>query len=329
MKFTVLIPLYNKAAFIGCTLDSVLAQSCQDFEILVVDDGSCDGGDQVLAQVRDSRLRLVRQANAGVSAARNRGIREARGDWVVFLDADDWLHPEFLAGLVHAQKCCPQAQIVATDFLRCPHTDTDWPPRWQLPAGKPDVERITDLPLRWIHGPTFCCSSVAVRRSTLQAMQPCFPVGESVGEDLDLWFRLAEQSPLALVRSPLAAYRVELPGSLSAQARPTTIPPFMQRMRQRALSGQLTPQQSRSTLRLVAQQHITLARQAIGAGQRGMSLRWLMLGRDACWSQRWWVTLTMALLFPARWVSRWQHWRVRRASPSPRFDPPETSTVMP
>ncbi|MEY3460952.1 MAG: hypothetical protein RLZZ03_605, partial [Pseudomonadota bacterium] len=203
MKFTVLIPLYNKAAFIGCTLDSVLAQSCQDFEILVVDDGSTDGGDQLLAQVRDSRLRLVRQANAGVSAARNRGIREAQGDWVVFLDADDWLHPEFLAGLAHAQRCCPQAQIVATDFLRCPHTDTNWPPRWQLPAGKPDVERITDLPLRWIHGPTFCCSSVAVRRSTLQAMQPCFPVGESVGEDLDLWFRLTEKSPLALVRSPL------------------------------------------------------------------------------------------------------------------------------
>ena len=254
MKFTVLIPLYNKAAFIGCTLDSVLAQSCQDFEILVVDDGSTDGGDQLLAQVQDSRLRLVRQANAGVSAARNRGIREARGDWVVFLDADDWLHPEFLAGLAHAQKCCPQAQIVATDFLRCPHTETNWPPRWQLPAGKPDVERITDLPLRWIHGPTFCCSSVAVRRSTLQAMQPCFPVGESVGEDLDLWFRLTEKSPLALVRSPLAAYRVELQGSLSAQARPTAIPPFMQRMRQRALSGQLTPQQSRSALQLVAQQ---------------------------------------------------------------------------
>ena len=327
MKFTVLIPLYNKAPFIGCTLASVLAQSCQDFEIVVVDDGSTDGGDQLPADVADSRLRLIRQANAGVSAARNRGIVEARGDWVVFLDADDWLHPEFLAGLAHAQKCCPQAPIVATDFLRCPHTGANWPPRWQLPAGKPDVERITDLPLRWIHGPTFCCSSVAVRRSTLLAMQPCFPVGETVGEDLDLWFRLAEKSPLALVRSPLAAYRVELPGSLSAQAKPTTIPPFMQRMRQRALSGQMTQQQSRSALQLVAQQQVSLARLAIAAGQRLEALLWLQRGRDAMASKRWWLTLAMALLFPARWVSRWQQWRVNRASPSVHSETPETRTV--
>jgi hypothetical protein len=59
-----------------------------------------------------------------------------------------------------------------------------------------------------------------------------------------------------------------------------------------------------------------------------MSLRWLMLGRDACWSFRWWVTLGMALLFPGRWVSRWQQWRVRRASPSPDFETSETRTVL-
>ena len=327
MKFTVLIPLYNKAAFVGCTLDSVLAQSCRDFEILIVDDGSTDGGDRLLANITDQRLRLIRQANAGVSAARNRGIAEARGDWVVFLDADDWLHPEFLAGLELAQKCCYQAQIVATDFLRCPHTETDWPPRWQLPAGKPDIERITDLPRRWIHGATFCCSSVAVRRSTLQAMQPCFPVGESVGEDLDLWFRLAEQSAVALVRSPLAAYRVELQGSLSSQARPVCIPPFMQRMRQRALSGQLTPQQSRSALRLVAQQQVSLARLAVAAGQRLEALRWLLRGRGAVASKRWWLTWAMAIIFPPGWVSRWQAWRMRRTNPSPPLEHPESRTV--
>ena len=327
MKFTVLIPLYNKAAFIGCTLDSVLAQSCQDFEILVVDDGSTDGGDRLLAQVQDSRLRLIRQANAGVSAARNRGIREARGDWVVFLDADDWLRPEFLAGLAWAQTQCPQAHFVATDFLSCPHTDTDWPPRWQLPASPPQVERIDDLAARWVDGPTLCCSSVAARRSLLMAMQPCFPVGESLGEDLDLWFRLAEKSPLALVRSPLAAYRVALHGSLSTLARPMGIPPFMQRIRQRALSGQLTPQQSRSALRLVAQQQVSLARQSISLGQRLAGLHWLLRGRDAIASKRWWLTLAMAMLFPGGWVSRWQAWRMRRTHPSPPLEHPESRTV--
>jgi hypothetical protein len=159
------------------------------------------------------------------------------------------------------------------------------------------------------------------------AMQPCFPVGESLGEDLDLWFRLAEKSPLALVRSPLAAYRVALNGSLSTLARPMGIPPFMQRIRQRALSGQLTPQQSRSALRLVAQQQVSLARQSISLGQRLAGLHWLLRGRDAIASKRWWLTLAMAMLFPGGWVSRWQAWRMRRTHPSPPLEHPESRTV--
>jgi hypothetical protein len=101
----------------------------------------------------------------------------------------------------------------------------------------------------------------------------------------------------------------------------------MQRMRQRALSGQMTPQQSRSALQLVAQQQVSLARLAIAAGQRLEALLWLQRGRDAMTSKRWWLTLAMALLFPARWVTRWQQWRVNRASPSPHFETPETRTV--
>jgi glycosyltransferase involved in cell wall biosynthesis len=319
MKFTVLSPLYNKAPYIRCTLDSVLAQRCTDFEILVIDDGSTDGGDKLVETMAealtDQRLRLIRQANAGVSAARNLGIAQARGDWVSFLDADDWQHPDFLAALERAQTACPEAKTVATDFLRVPHTEGSWPPPWRADAHASEIERITDLPARWVDSPTVCSSAIAARRDLLLAMQPCFPIGESVGEDLDLWFRLAEKAPLALVRSPLAAYRIAVQGSLTTQHAPSVVPPFLRRLRERALSGDFTPTQRRSALWMVAQHEVTLARFAIIRGQRLLGLRWLSRGRHAMRGRRWWMTLAMSVLFPNQWVRHWEHWRVQRTSP--------------
>ncbi len=315
MKFTVLIPLYNKAPYIRCTLDSVLAQSCTDFEILVIDDGSTDGGDKIVEGLANDRIRLIRQANAGVSAARNRGIALARGEWISFLDADDWQHPDFLAALVLAQAACPDAQTVATDFLRVPHTEGAWPPHWQVDAGQPEIECITDLPARWVHSPSVCSSAIAARRDLLQSMQPCFPLGESVGEDLDLWFRLAEKSPIALVRVPLAAYRVAVQGSLTTQHTAAMFPPFLRRLRDRATSGMLTPTQRHSALWMVAQHQVTLARVAIMRGQRLLGLRWLYRSRHAMRGRRWWVTLAMAIFFPNQLVQHWESWRVQRTSP--------------
>ncbi len=315
MKFTVLIPLYNKAAYIRNTIDSVLAQTFTDFEILVIDDGSTDAGARVVEDFSDGRIQLIHQRNAGVSAARNRGIAEARGDWVAFLDADDWLHPGFLTALVLAQTACPEAQTVATDFLRFPHTQGAWPPRWPLPSGQPEIERITDLSARWMQGPSLCASTVAVRRDLLQSMQPCFPVGESVGEDLDLWFRLSEKTPIALVHLPLAAYREAVPGSLSTEHKISNVPPFFERIRSRALSGQLTPAQRHSALWLVAQHEVTLARMAVVAGERALGLRWLLRGRHAARGRRWWLTLAMTLFFSRHLVSRWQTWRIQSNRP--------------
>lgn len=322
MKFSVVIPLYNKERFIACTLQSVLAQTCTDFELIVVDDGSTDRGPEVVAACADPRVRLLRQRNAGVAVARNRGIAQARGEWVAFLDADDWLHPRYLATLEQVQKACPEADTVATGLAFIAHDERQWPPPWPVPDSDPEIEVITCLPARWMQGPTLSSSSTAVRRSRLLQMQPCFPPGETQGEDLDLWFRLSECAPIALAHVPLAAYRIELAGSLSAGHRAQVLPPFLLRLRERALHGPMRPNWRHATLRLVAQHELTHARLCLAHGQRRQAWRWLWQAHHALDHKRWWGTALLCLL-PAAWSRQLQRWREQRGRPELALTDPD------
>ncbi|MCM1109242.1 MAG: glycosyltransferase family 2 protein [Clostridium sp.] len=91
MRLSIIIPLYNKETFIANTLESVLSSCFDDFEVLVVNDGSTDRSQYIVEQIKDSRLRLINKPNEGVSATRNRGINEAKGDYICLIDADDIL----------------------------------------------------------------------------------------------------------------------------------------------------------------------------------------------------------------------------------------------
>lgn len=322
VRFSIVIPLYNKAPYVRCTVESALAQTFTDLEVIVIDDGSSDGGAELLASIDDPRLRVVRQANAGVSRARNRAISLARGEWVAFLDADDWKHPDFLASLVAAQESHPQVDAVATRYVNFQDSDGTPIPMCPVPAGPFEIELITDLPSRWMTGPTFMTSSVAVRTTRLRQMQPCFPPGESFGEDLDLLFRVAEQTAIALIHAPLVAYRVDAQGSLTTQYR-QTVPPFLERMRARALSGAMSTTQSKSALRFVAQLKLDLAREALGAGRRLESLRWLIDAHHASSSKRWWLTAMMVLVWPSNLVRRYL--ARARTGDAPVASPPASS----
>ena len=98
-KISVIIPVYNNAVYLPQCLDSLLSQSFQDYECIIVDDGSNDGSDIICNdyQKKDSRLRVFHINNQGVSHARNFGIEKAKGEWISFIDSDDWIEPNYLS----------------------------------------------------------------------------------------------------------------------------------------------------------------------------------------------------------------------------------------
>ena len=116
-KVTVIIPLYNKEMYIAETLDSVFAQTFQDFELIVVNDGSTDNSLKIVESYsHDSRLHIITQTNHGLSATRNRGIREANTELLAFLDADDTWGPEFLETVCRLYDLYPDAGFYGTAF---------------------------------------------------------------------------------------------------------------------------------------------------------------------------------------------------------------------
>lgn len=196
MKISIVIPLYQKAAYIGRALESVLAQSHADFELIVVDDGSTDGGAEVVRSCADPRVRLLSQANCGASAARNRGVGEATSELIAFLDADDEWEPDFLETVISLYDRYPQASVFGTAW-RLVYADREVVmPNFhgRLPvAGEMGVidyfgGRAGNSPLH--------SSGVMVKKSALAASGG-FPEDIAYGEDHDTWIRMALRYPIA------------------------------------------------------------------------------------------------------------------------------------
>lgn len=207
--FTVVMPLFNKAAFIEATLASIAAQTFGDYEVVVVDDGSTDSG-PTLVEAAGNRVRLLRQHNAGPGLARNAGIAAAKGEWIAFLDADDLWRPDHLQTFADMIGACPAADLVATGFSRGEGLEA-------VSAGSTVGPRYIDFfkehQLIWT-------SAVAVRRTALVAE----PFGAAwPGEDVELWIRLALNHRFAVHPARTAVYVQRTGGamdSLTAAATP-------------------------------------------------------------------------------------------------------------
>ena len=185
---SVIIPLYNKEREIGDTLRSVLAQTLQPTEIVVVDDGSTDGSADAVRAIASPLVKLVTQANAGVCAARNRAIAESAGDLIALLDADDTWEPGFLA-----------CGIYSTAFNIVSHDG-------RFPAPTPTERGVVadffrDSAHRYISIP----SASAVPRAVFETVGG-FPEGMKIGEDLYMWIKIARRYKVCFSPKPLANY---------------------------------------------------------------------------------------------------------------------------
>lgn len=205
---TVVIPCYNAALTIGEALDSAFSQAGAECRIVVVDDASTDGTcEAVRAHAAAERIELVRmERNSGPAAARNRGVAQARGEWVAFLDGDDVWLPGKLALQRKLAEANPEVALWCGGTVR-----------WQ--AGAAPAAAPADAGFRRIelsefafHNPV-ATSTVLVRRSALEQTGG-FDESFRGPEDYDLWMRIAADRPLAETDAALTGYRY-VPGSLS------------------------------------------------------------------------------------------------------------------
>ena len=202
---TVIVPLFNCARYIERSLRSILRQSFQNFEIIVVDDGSTDGGGGIATAFDDSRIKVVRQDNMGVSAARNKGISVGQGEFCAFLDADDEWEIEFLEAVVNLSRIYPKAGIYGTGYKMM------FPDGPVVDVTAMEASRniksllIRDYFTRANGGSLINSSGVMIPRKIFNEIGT-FKVGEHYGEDLEMWARIALRYPIGYDTRILTTY---------------------------------------------------------------------------------------------------------------------------
>ncbi len=212
MRFSVIMPLYNKAPYVAKAIRSVLAQTFSDYELVIVDDGSKDVSGNIAEKLiaGNAHCRLIRQENAGVSVARNNGVAASQGDYLCFLDADDWWEPSFLEEMEKLIEEFPDAGIYGTNYTIVNET------KHKTRVARIGVEEgfekgyinycqaysmTLNMPL-WT-------GAVCVPRQVFVEMRG-FPEGIKLGEDFLLWIRIVLNYKVVFLNKPLAFYNQDV-----------------------------------------------------------------------------------------------------------------------
>ncbi len=199
---SVVIPLYNKSSTVMDAVASAVAQDLGDVEVIVIDDGSIDDGGERIRGLRHPRVSFLHQENAGVSAARNRGVLAANAPWVAFLDADDVWEPQHLSALLQTAISHPVAAVFANTKV-AGLTSTK-------PLLKPGIraQQLTDyFAFALAHGGYPNMTSATMVRRDAAIAAGLFTVGVAMGEDVDLWCRLALSGSFAYAGGLTVTYR--------------------------------------------------------------------------------------------------------------------------
>ena len=288
-RVSVVIPSYNYGRYLAAAIESVLAQTYSNVEVIVVDDGSTDDSAEVLRRYGD-RLRCLRQPNGGVSAARNHGIRESSGEFIAFLDADDLWHPEKL------ERQLPLFKNPRVGMVHCGVQYVD-------AEGRPLGTRISDLRGRVLRrmallrgagllGPG---SSMVIRRECLDCVG-LFETGLTNAEDWDLCRRIACRYEIDAALEPLLLYRLHGAGMhRNVAAFERDVLRAFERMFSDPAAREVHPLRRRCYANL----YVTLAGSHLYAGNRRAAARWAARGIIT-----WPPSAGYLAAFPLRWLRR-------------------------
>lgn len=293
---SVVVPVFNGEAHVARALRSVLAQADDALEIVVVDDGSTDRTAAILASFQDPRVRLLRQANQGVSAARNRGVEEARGDWVALIDADDEWRPGHVGFFRRARALQPEAILLSSGYC-FQRGEARWDARVAIPPHKGPVARLTDYFDTAAQGsPPVCSSSAFACRAALRAVGG-FPAGVRSGEDLLTWARLAMRGPVAVGHEVTAVFHLQDRQAGGGSLR--RLPSDLERVgvELRRLLVDADPAASRGVRRYLRQFHLGAASQWVRVPDRAQAFRELSrAARLGAWRPKLFALALMAAL---------------------------------
>jgi glycosyltransferase involved in cell wall biosynthesis len=189
MEISVVIPLYNKEKHIQNTIETVLRQTYKNFEICIIDDGSTDSGASIVEQIQDTRIRLIKKPNEGVSKTRNYGVSIAKNEFIAFMDADDEWKETYLEEIVELITKYPEAAIYATNYEIVEKSGE--PNSLSFPDIYESFDNglINNYFISAYHYTPLWTSAVVIRKSVFMLLGG-FPTDIKNGEDLDLWLSL-------------------------------------------------------------------------------------------------------------------------------------------
>ncbi|WP_052723252.1 glycosyltransferase family A protein [Methanosarcina barkeri] len=282
IKFSVVIPLYNKEPHIKRALDSVINQTVQDFEIIVVNDGSTDKSADVVKSFSDARIRLINQKNAGVSVARNRGINEAKSELIAFLDADDEWMPDYLETILRLREKYPYAGLYATslktEFIDNVLMDKDKELRKLIPD-EGLILNFFKVNLKDIsHKDIFYTSSVTVPKKIFLEIGG-FQTGFWWGEDIDMWGRIALKYPFAYSSQVCAVYYQNVVNSAAYRRKPVKGHPLLNTGKEALKLGNVSPEIVKDFEEYLKFVEMCTAKHNVEAGDKNLALN-LLIRKD-------------------------------------------------
>jgi teichuronic acid biosynthesis glycosyltransferase TuaG len=202
---SIIIPAYNASEYIQETISSVLNQSFQDFEVIVIDDGSTDGTVEIVEKFHD-RIQLIRRSNGGAAKARNAGIEAARGEWLAFIDSDDIWLPEKLDRQL--ERASSEIHMIYTDRINIGALD-GLPKIQSLIQPLYEGDIFVELLLK---GNFITTSSVLLRTETCRGSGGFLEADSFTAEDWDLWLRISALHKVCVCKEPLVQYRLHAKG---------------------------------------------------------------------------------------------------------------------